>query len=42
MAVWTRALPGPDARGLVYEVGVDGRGIHIHAGSRSIEMWRAA
>lgn len=37
LTVWTRDTPGPDARGLVYEVGADGRVIHIHAGSRSIE-----
>jgi hypothetical protein len=38
LTLWTVGGPGPpDARGMVYEVGVEGRVIHIHAGGPSIQ-----
>lgn len=36
LTVWTEAPPSPGARGIVYEVGEDGRVGHIHAGGPSI------
>lgn len=38
ITVWTTpTTAGPDARGIVYEVGADGRVGHIHAGGPSIQ-----
>lgn len=37
LTVWASAPPAPDAKGLVYEVGADGRVVHIHAGGPSIQ-----
>jgi hypothetical protein len=37
IAVWRTAPPGPDARGIVYEIGGDDHVMHIHAGGPSIE-----
>lgn len=38
VTVWTRGGPeAPDARGIVYETGLDGRVAQVHAGSRSIQ-----
>lgn len=37
ITVWTTRGVGPDARGIVYEIGQDGRVSHIHAGSGSIQ-----
>ncbi len=37
ITVWRTPPPDPDARGLVYEIGSDGRVSHIHAGSASIQ-----
>jgi hypothetical protein len=37
LTVWTIAPPAPDAKGIVYEVGEDGRVMHIHAGGPSIQ-----
>jgi hypothetical protein len=37
LTVWTLAPPAPDARGIVYEVGDQGRVTHIHAGGPSIQ-----
>jgi len=37
ITVWRTAPGGPDARGLVYEIGPDGRVVHIHAGGPSIQ-----
>lgn len=36
ITVWMNAPSGPDARGIVYEIGPDGRVDHVHAGSPSI------
>jgi hypothetical protein len=36
ITVWTTAPDGADARGVVYEIGPDGRVAHIHAGGSSI------
>lgn len=36
ITVWTVAPPAADARGIVYEIGRDGRVAHIHAGGESI------
>ncbi len=37
LTVWTIVPPGPDAKGVVYEVGEEGRVVHIHAGGASIQ-----
>jgi hypothetical protein len=37
LTVWAVAPPAPDARGIVYEIGEDGRVRHIHAGGPSIQ-----
>jgi hypothetical protein len=37
LTVWTSAPPAPDARGIVYEVGLNGHVVHIHAGGPSIQ-----
>ena len=37
ITVWKTDSGGEDARGLVFEVGPDGRVAHIHAGGRSIQ-----
>ncbi len=37
ITVWKTAPDAPEARGIVYEVGTDGRVGHIHAGSSSIQ-----
>ena len=37
ITVWATAPPGPDARGIVYEIGPDGRVAHVHAGGPSIQ-----
>lgn len=37
LTVWEVAPPDPDARGIVYEIGSDGRVQHVHAGSSSIQ-----
>ena len=37
LTVWTKAPPASDARGIVYELGTDGRVEHIHAGGPSIQ-----
>ncbi|HET7274506.1 MAG TPA: hypothetical protein VFI91_04975 [Longimicrobiaceae bacterium] len=37
ITVWKTAPDAPDARGLVYEIGPDGRVRHIHAGTSSIQ-----
>jgi hypothetical protein len=37
ITVWQGGASGPDARGMVYEVGTDGRVSHIHAGGPSIK-----
>ena len=37
ITVWTVAPPAPAARGMVYEIGTDGRVQHIHAGGPSIQ-----
>lgn len=37
LTVWTKAPPAPDAKGVVYEVGPEGRIVHIHAGGPSIQ-----
>jgi hypothetical protein len=37
ITVWTKKPPAPDARGIVYEIGTDGRVQHIHAGGSSIQ-----
>ena len=37
LTVWTVAPPAPDARGLVFEVGQEGRISRIHAGGPSIQ-----
>lgn len=36
LTVWTVAAEGPAARGIVYEIGTDGRAAQVHAGSSSI------
>ena len=37
IALWTAAGAGAESRGVVHEVGADGRVIHIHAGGPSIQ-----
>ncbi len=37
ITVWTTKPPAPAARGIVYEIGGEGRVQHIHAGSASIQ-----
>lgn len=37
ITVWNTAPDAPDARGVVYEIGPDGRVVHIHAGTSSIQ-----
>jgi hypothetical protein len=37
ITVWTVAPPAPEAKGIVYEIGTDGRVQHIHAGGPSIQ-----
>ena len=37
ITVWTRRSDGPDARGVRYETGLDGRVSHVHAGGPAIE-----
>lgn len=37
ITVWMTPPGGPDVRGLVYEIGSDGRVAHIHAGGPSIQ-----
>jgi hypothetical protein len=37
LTVWTIEPPGPDPKGVVYEVDEEGRVIHIHAGGSSIQ-----
>lgn len=37
ITVWMTPPGGPDARGLVYEIGTDGRVAHVHAGGLSIQ-----
>jgi hypothetical protein len=37
LTVWTVAPPAPAAKGIVYEIGTDGRVQHIHAGGPSIQ-----
>lgn len=37
ITVWTHGPVGPDARGLVYEIGSGGGVIHVHAGGPSIQ-----
>jgi hypothetical protein len=36
ITMWKTAPDGPGARGLVYEIGSEGRVVHVHAGSSSI------
>ncbi|HET9439472.1 MAG TPA: hypothetical protein VFO52_04850 [Longimicrobiales bacterium] len=37
ITIWATRPPSPEARGIVYEIGDDGRVVHIHAGSASIQ-----
>lgn len=37
LTVWTVEPPDANAKGVVYEIGEDGRIVHIHAGSASIQ-----
>lgn len=37
ITIWSIAPDAPDARGIVYEIGNDGRVQHVRAGSRSIQ-----
>ena len=37
ITVWEIAPGAGDARGIVYEIGLDGRAMHVHAGSASIQ-----
>jgi hypothetical protein len=37
VTVWETAPPGPNARGIVYEIGADGRVARVHAGGASIQ-----
>lgn len=37
VTVWSTAPSGPDARGIVYETGTDGRVARVHAGGPSIQ-----
>ena len=37
LTVWTVAPPAPDAKGIVYEVGGEGRVARIHAGGSSVQ-----
>lgn len=37
LVVWTTPPPGPDARGVLYEVDAEGRVAHVRAGGPSIE-----
>jgi hypothetical protein len=37
LTLWTRPPADPDPRGIVYEIGPDGRVMHVHAGGSSIQ-----
>ena len=37
LTLWTRPPTDPDPRGIVYEIGPDGRVMHVHAGGSSIQ-----
>ena len=37
LTVWVRPATDPDPRGIVYEIGADGRVAHVHAGGASIQ-----